>query len=144
MGSLLLQRALRLAAWPVLLALLITPVRFGLELAGVPTVLVFPLGLLWLALGFTVFLGFRLSNEEHRYPLLLLSLVVFSPPSRFPVFVLWWITKTWGPGTHYDVFDSRDQALIGQLFHGSLIQVTPGFLIGSPILAIRRSRAGSS
>lgn len=140
----MLQRALRLAAWPVLLALLITPVRFGLELAGVPTVFVFPLGLLWLALGFAVFLGFRLSHEEHPYRLLLLSLVVFSPPSRFPVFVLWWITKTWGLGTHYDVFDSWDQALIGQLFYGSLIQVTPGFLIGSAILAIRRSRAGTS
>jgi hypothetical protein len=136
----MLQRAVRLAAWPVLIALFITPVRFGLELAGVPTVFVFPIGLLWLALGFAVFLGIRLSDEEHPYRLLLLSLVIFSPPSRFPVFVLWWITKTWGLGTHYDIFDSWDQALIGQLFYGSLIQIIPGFLIGSVTLAVRRNR----
>ena len=79
--------ALRLAAWPVLISLFVTPVHMFLELAGGPTVFVFPLGLLWLALGFAVFLGTRLGEEERPYLLLLLSLVVFSPPSRFPVFV---------------------------------------------------------
>ena len=140
----MLKHALRLAAWPVLISLFITPARFFLELAGVPTVFVFPLGLLWLALAFAVFLGIRLSDEEHLYRLLLLSLVVFSPPSRFPVFVLWWITTTWELGTHYDIFDSWDQALIGQLVYGSLLQVIPGFLIGSIILGIRRGRASAA
>ena len=136
----MVQRALRLAAWPVLISLFITPVRFFLEVAGVPTVYVFPIGLLWLALALAVFWGIRLADEEHPYQLLLLSLVVFSPPSRFPVFVLWWITKTWGLGTHYDIFDSWDQALVGQLFYGSLLQMIPGFLLGSLTLSIKRSR----
>jgi hypothetical protein len=140
----MLRRALRLAAWPVLISLFITPARFFLELAGVPTVFVFPLGLLWLALALAVFLGISLSAEEHPYQLLLLSLVIFSPLSRFPVFVLWWITRTWELGTHYDIFDSWDQALIGQLFYGSLIQVVPGFLIGSVILGIKRRRASAA
>ena len=82
------KRALRLAAWPVLISLFITPVRVFLELAGVPTVFVFPLGLLWLALGFSIFLGTRLVKEDHPYLLLLLSLVIFSPPSRFPIIVV--------------------------------------------------------
>ena len=136
----MVRRALRLAALPVLISLFITPVRFFLELAGVPTVYVFPIGLLWLALAFSIFWGIRLAAEEHPYRLLLLSLVVFSPPSRFPVFVLWWITTTWGLGTHYDIFDSWDQALVGQIVYGSLVQIIPGGLLGSLTLAIKRRR----
>jgi hypothetical protein len=63
--------------------------------------------------------------------------------SRIPVFILWWITKTWELGTHYDVFDNWRQALIGQLFYGSLIQIIPGFILGSCTLLIIRSRAKS-
>ena len=136
----LLRRALRLAAWPVLIAVLITPVRFFLELAGVPTAYVFLIGLLWFSLGVSIYWGVRLSAEVHPYRLLWLSLALFSPPSRFPVFLLWWITHTWGLGTHYDMFDSWDQALLGQLFYGSLLQIIPGGLLGSLTLAIRRSR----
>ena len=137
----LIRRALRLAAWPVLIALFITPIRFFLELAGVPTVYVFPFGLLWLSLGLSIYWGFRLSGEAHPHRLLWLSLAFFSPPSRFPVFLLWWITTTWGLGTHYDIFDSWDQALVGQLFYGSLLQIIPGGLLGSAALAIRRAGA---
>ena len=136
----LIRRALRLAAWPVLIAMFITPVRFFLELAGVPTVYVFLIGLLWLSLGVSIYWGVRLSAEVHPYRLLWLSLALFSPPSRFPVFLLWWITHSWGLGTHYDMFDSWDQALLGQLFYGSLLQIIPGGLLGSLTLAIRRSR----
>lgn len=135
------KRALRLAAWPILISLVITPVRVLLELAGVPTVFVFPLGLLWLALGFAVYLGAKLGDEDHPYLLLLLSLIVFSPPSRFPVFLMWWIDTKWEIGTHYDIFDSWSQALFSQLFWGSVIQVVPGFLIGAVVLGIRRARA---
>ncbi len=135
----LIRRALRLAAWPVLIAMFITPVRFFLELAGVPTVYVFLIGLLWLSLGVSIYWGVRLSAEVQPYRLLWLSLALFSPPSRFPVFLLWWITHTWGLGTHYDMFDSWDQALVGQLFYGSLIQIIPGGLLGSLTLAIRRA-----
>lgn len=137
----MLKRALTLAAWPLLISLVITPVRVVLELAGVPTVFVFPLGLLWLALGFAVFLGLRLKDEKHPYLLMLMSLLIFSPPSRFPVFVMWWIDVEWGLGTHYGIFEDWGQALFSQLFWGSLIQVVPGFLIGSIVLGIRRSRA---
>jgi len=134
------KRALRLAAWPVLISLFITPVRVFLELAGVPTVFVFPLGLLWLPLGFSVFLGTSLGEEDHPYLLLLLSLVIFSPPSRFPVFVMWWIDTKWELGTHYGIFDSWGQALFSQLFWSSVIQVIPGFLLGKVVLAIMRAR----
>ncbi len=134
------QRALGLAALPVLISLFVTPVRFFLELTGIPEVYIFLIGLLWLTLAFAVFWGIRLSAEEHPYRLLLLSLVFFSPPSRIPVFVLWWITKTWGLGTHYDIFDSWDQALVGQLVYGSLSQIIPGALLGSLTLAIKRHR----
>ncbi len=137
----MIKRALRLAAIPVLISLFITPVRFFLELAGVPTVYVFLVGLLWLTLVLSAFWGIKLSAEEHPYRLLLLSLVFFSPPSRIPVFVLWWVTKTWELGTHYDIFDSWDQALVGQLVYGSLVQIIPGVLLGSLTLAIKRHRA---
>jgi len=135
----MIERALRLAAVPVLIAMFITPARFFLELAGVPTVYVFPIGLLWLTLGFSIYWGFKLSAEERPYRLLWLSLTFFSPASRVPVFLLWWITTTWGLGTHYDIFDSWDQALLGQLFYGSLLQIIPGGLLGSLTLALRRS-----
>lgn len=137
----MIKRALTLAAVPALISLFVTPVRFFLELAGIPEVYIFLIGLLWLTLAFSIFWGIKLSIEEHPYLLLLLSLVIFSPISRIPVFVLWWITKTWELGTHYDIFDSWDQALIGQLVYGSLIQIIPGSILGSLTLAIRRQRA---
>lgn len=140
-GFSVFKRALELAAWPVLLSLVVTPVRVFLELAGVPTVFVFPLGLLWLAVGFGIFLGTRLDEERHPYMLLLLSLVVFSPPSRILVFVMWWVDTTWELGTHYGIFDSWGQALFSQLFWGSVIQVVPSFLVGALILGFRRTRA---
>ena len=138
------KRALRLAIWPIVISLFITPIRVFLELAGVPTVFVFPLGLLWLALGFSVFLGTRLSDEKHPYLLMFLSLIIFSPPSRFPVFVMWWIDATWELGTHYGIFDSWEQALFSQLFWGSAIQVIPGFLLGSLVLIIKKTRASAA
>ena len=137
----MIRRALRLAALPVLISLFVTPVRFFLELAGIPEVYIFLIGLLWLTLAFAVIWGIRLSAEEHPYGLLLLSLVFFSPLSRIPVFVLWWITKTWELGTHYDIFDSWDQALVGQLLYGSLVQIIPGGVLGSLTLAIKRRKA---
>ncbi len=137
----MIRRALRLAALPVLISLFVTPVRFFLERAGIPEIFIFLIGLLWLTLAFSVFWGIKLSAEEHPYRLLLLSLVFFSPPSRIPVFVLWWVTKTYGLGTHYDIFDSLDQALVGQLVFGSLVQIIPGGLLGSVTIAIKRRRA---
>ena len=124
-GSTLIRRALRLAAWPVVIALFITPIRFVLELAGVPTAYVFLLGLLWFSLGLSIYWGVKLSAEAHPYRLLWSSLALFSPASRVPVFLLWWITHTWGLGTHYDIFESWDQAFVGQFFYGSLLSSSP-------------------
>ncbi|MEE2709958.1 MAG: hypothetical protein VYA69_10215 [Gemmatimonadota bacterium] len=134
------QRALRLAAMPALIALFFTPTRFFLELPGLPENVIFIIGLIWLTLVVAVYWGIKLPDEEHPYLLLLLSLVIFSPVSRVPVFVLWWITKTWGLGTHYDIFDNWSQALVGQLVYGSLVQIIPGGLLGSLTLAIKRHR----
>jgi len=136
-----IRRAVKLATPAVWIALVVTAVRFSLELAGVPEVYIFPIGLLWLTLAFAVYWGVKLSDETRPYRLLILSLVVFSPPSRFPVFVVWWVTKTWELGTHYDIFESWEQALVGQLFYGSLVQIIPGTLLGSLTLFIRRRRA---
>lgn len=136
----LISRSLKLVTVPVLIALFITPIRFFLELAGVPTVYVFLLGLLWFALALSIYWGVILAGEEQSYRLLLLNLVIFSPLSRVPVFVMWWITKTWELGTHYDVFESWGQALIGQLVYGSLLQIVPGALLGWLTLALIRSR----
>jgi hypothetical protein len=121
---------------------MITPVRFGLELAGVPDVYVFLIGLLWLTLAYSIYWGVKLVNQEHSCRILLLTLLIFSPISRIPVFILWWITKTWELGTHYDIFDNWTQALIGQLFYGSLVQIIPGFILGSLTIVTIRLRKG--
>jgi len=53
--SKMFQRALNLAAIPVLIALFVTPTRFFLELAGRPEEVIFIIGLLWLTLAVAVF-----------------------------------------------------------------------------------------
>ncbi len=134
------RRALSLAAWPAVIAVFVTLVRFSLELVGLPTEVIFIIGLLWLTLVVAVFWGIKLSDEERPYRLLFSSLVVFAVLSRLPVLALWWITKTWELGTHYDVFDNWGQALVGQLVIGPLVQIIPGGLLGSLTLAIKRHR----
>ncbi len=137
-------RALSLAKTPVLIAMFVTPIRFFLELAGLPENVIFIIGLLWLTLVFAVYWGIKLFTEERPYQLLLLSLIIFSPVSRIPVFVLWWITKKWELGTHYDIFDNWVQALVGQLVYGSLVQIIPGFILGSLTLAIMQYRKSAT
>ena len=102
---------------------------------------IFLIGLLWLALGVSIYWGIKLYNEKHAYLLLLLSLIIFSPVSRFPVFLFWWIDTKWEIGTHYSLyFDNWVQALINQVGYGALIQILPGFLLGSITLAIMKNR----
>ena len=48
-------RALNLAKIPVLRAMIVTPIRFSLELAGLPENFIFIIGLLWLTLSFAVY-----------------------------------------------------------------------------------------
>ena len=104
-------RALSLAKTPVLIAIFVTPIRFFLELAGLPENVIFIIGLLWLTLAFAVYWGIKLYNEKQPYLLLVLSLIIFSPVSRFTVFVIWWIDTKWSIGTHYGLyFDNWVQA----------------------------------
>ena len=134
-------RALSLAKTPVLIAMFVTPIRFFLELAGLPENVIFIIGLLWLALAFAIYWGIKLYDEKHPYQLLLLSLIIFSPFSRLTVFVVWWIETKWEIGTHYALyFDNWIQALLNHVVYGSLVQIIPGFLLGSITLAIMRHR----
>ena len=95
-------RALSLAKTPVLLATLVTPIRFFLELAGLPENVIFIIGLLWLTLAFSGY---------------------------------------WAIGTHYGLyFDNWIQALVNHIVYGALVQIIPGFLLGSMMLAIMRYR----
>ena len=135
------QRAFSLTKIPILIALVLTPIRFSLELAGLPESVIFIIGLLWLTLAFAIYGGIKLHNEKNPYLILFLSLILFSPISRFPVAVLWWIDTRWEIGTHYSqIHDSFTQAAFQQVVFGSLIQIIPGFLLGSLTLAIMRHR----
>ena len=134
-------RAFSLAKTPVLIAMIVTPIRFSLELAGLPENVIFIIGLLWLTLAFAVYWGTKLYNEKQPYLLLLLSLIIFSPVSRFTVFVVWWIDTKWAIGTHYGLyFDNWIQALLNHVVYGAIVQIIPGFLLGSMTLVIMRYR----
>ena len=89
------KQALHLAKLPIILAFFVTPVRFLLELAGLPEVSIFLIGLLWLTLAFAIFWGVKLFNKDHPYQFLLLSLAIFAPVSRLTVFAAWWIDRKW-------------------------------------------------
>ncbi|MDG1349944.1 MAG: hypothetical protein P8P80_02495 [Crocinitomicaceae bacterium] len=134
-------KALRLAKTPIIISLFVTPIRFLLELAGLPENVIFIIGLLWLTLAFAVYWGMKSYNEKSPYLLLLLSLFIFSPVSRLTVVVAWWIDTRWEIGTHYSLhFDSLVQAAFQQVVYGSLIQIIPSFLLGSLTIAIMQYR----
>ena len=70
-----------------------------------------------------------------------MSLIIFSPISRIPVAILWWIDTRWEIGTHYGLyFDNFAQAFFQQVVYGSLTQIIPGFLLGSLTLVIMKNR----
>ena len=134
-------RALSLAKTPIIIALILTPIRFSLELVGLPESVIFMIGLLWLTLAFAIYWGIKLYNDKNAYLILLLSLLIFSPISRFPVAILWWIDTKWEIGTHYSLyFDNFAQATFQQVVYGSLIQLIPGFLLGAMTIAIMRNK----
>ena len=83
------HRALRLAKTPIIIAIFLTPIRFSLELVGLPESVIFIIGLLWLTLAFAIYWGIKLYNDKNAYIVILLSLLIFSPISRFPVAILW-------------------------------------------------------
>jgi len=137
----ILERAFSLAKMPIIIAMFVTPIRFSLELTGLPESVIFIIGLLWLTLAFAIYWGIKLYNEKNSYLILFLSLIIFSPISRFPVAILWWIDTRWEMGTHYSLyFDNFAQATFQQVVYGSLTQIIPGFLLGSITLAIMQHR----
>ena len=137
----IVHHAIQLAKTPIIIAFFLTPIRFSLELFGLPESAIFIIGLLWLSLGFAIYWGIKLYNEKHAYLLLLLSLLIYSPISRFPVALLWWIDTNWEIGTHYGLyFNNFGQALLNHVGYGSLVQIIPGFLLGSITLAFMSNR----
>lgn len=140
-----LQQAFHLAKIPIIISLFLTPVRFLLELAGLPEYAIFIFGLLWLTLAFSVYWGFKLYTEKKGYLLLLLSLLIFSPISRLTVVAAWWVDTKWEIGTHYGLyFDNWIQTLLNHGIYGALVQIIPGMLIGSMTIAIMRYRKSES
>ncbi|MCA0931324.1 hypothetical protein LCM02_02595 [Lutimonas saemankumensis] len=137
----LFEEALNLVKTPIIIALVLTPVRYILELFGLPEKFIFIIGLLWLTIGISVYWGIRFHNKKRFLTLLLLSLVIYSPISRFPVALAWWIDTKWQLGTHYGLyFNNFGQAVLNQVVYGSLIQILPGFLTGSITFAILQHR----
>ena len=83
----------------------------------------------------------KIYNKKQSYLLLFLSLLLFSPISRGPVAIFWWIDTKWNIGTHYGMyFNNFGEAILNQVIYGSLVQIIPGFLLGSIIIAIMRNR----
>lgn len=137
----ILHHALTIAILPILLSLFITAIRFSLELAGLPENLIFLIGLLWLTLAFSVYWGIKLYTKNHSFLILLMGLLIFSPISRIPVAILWWIDNKFELGTHYGLyFDNWVQALINHVGYGSLVQIIPGFLLGSITILIMKKK----
>ncbi|UAM98902.1 hypothetical protein K8354_03525 [Polaribacter litorisediminis] len=136
-----LQQAIHFAKVPVIISLFLSPTRYTLELIGLPENAIFIIGLLWLTLGFAIYLGIKTFNEKKPYQIILLSLIIFSPISRIPVAILWWIDTKWEIGTHYGLYyDSFGDALLNHVIYGSLVQLIPAFLLGTITIAIMRYR----
>lgn len=137
----LLLQAVILARAPIIMAVILTPIRYLLELAGVPENFIFIIGLLWLTIGISIYWGIRFYRRNHFLVLLLLSLMIYSPISRFPVALAWWIDSNWQLGTHYGLyFDSFGQAVLNQVVYGSLVQIIPGFVAGLLTFVIMQNK----
>jgi hypothetical protein len=133
-------KALKLAGWPALISLLVTIVRFFAERAGVPGGVTFWIGITWVAVAAGIYYGFRLAGEARPYALLCLTMVFLGWLSRIPAVILWWITRTYELGTHYDVFSGWAQALLLQLGLGPLEHLAFG-IPGLLVLALKRRKA---
>lgn len=133
--------AWRLVRYPILIALALSPIRFAMEYAGLPEKYIFLIGLLWLTLGFAIYWGIKLAGHQKAILMLFLCLCIFSPISRIPVAILWWVDTNWNLGTHYgDYFETFGQALYNQIGYGALVQLIPGFLVGVASLLISQSK----
>ena len=139
-----LFRAFNLVKVPILISFVITPIRFFLELSGLPENIIFIVGLLWLTLAISIYWGVKLYKANRPLIVLLISLCIFSPISRIPVFILWWIDTNWEIGSHYGLFyDSWGQALISHVVGGAIVQIIPGLIVGYltiVIMQLKKSR----
>ncbi len=140
----MLERALKGAAWPALISLFVTLARFFSERAAMPNVVSNAIGIFWLTLIVAVCLGIRISKEKRPYGQFFLTLFLFAMLSRIPVIAMWWITKTYGLGTHYDLFDTWGEALAGQFVFGTLTQMVAGGVVGLVVLIVARKTAPAS
>lgn len=133
----LFKEVLRIVKIPILLGLLVTPIRFGLEQLGITEVYIFLIGLLWLSLGLSIYWGFKLEEGSKAPVKLFTALLIFSPISRIPVAVLWWLDRKFEMGSHYGLyFDNFPEALLNHVFYGALIQIVLGFILGMITIAL--------
>ena len=133
----LVQEAFNITKIPILIALVLTPVCYILELIGLPEKFIFIIGLLWLTIGISIYWAIKFYNKKRFLLIRLISLTIYSPISRFPVVLAWWIDTNWQLGTHYGLyFENFGQAALNQVIYGSLIQIIPGFLVGSITFAM--------
>ena len=76
---------------------------------------------------------------------MLISLAIFSPISRLTVVVARWVDIQMEIGTHYGLyFDNWPQVLLNQGIYGALVQIIPGFVLGSITIAIMRYRKSTA
>jgi hypothetical protein len=132
------HRALKLSAWPAFISLLVTLARFFAERAELPEAVCFFIGIAWLTLVVGAYFGFRLADEKRPFRLIFASLLTFAVLSRIPVALLWWITKTFGLGTHYDVFSGWGHVLYAQLFFGVSQQAVTGGIVAVIAVFLKR------
>ena len=99
----LIRRALRLGAWPVVIALFITPIRFFLELAGVPTRLRVPARTALVVVGALNLLGLQIVRRTPSVPAPLVESRVLLTPfqvSGVPALVDYHHLGAWHPLQH--------------------------------------------
>jgi len=137
----ILQEAFQLAKIPIIISFFVTPIRFLLELSGLPEIAIFLIGLLWLTLAFSIYWGFKLYKKKNSYLTMLLSLLIYSPISRLSVVAAWWVDTKWEIGTHYGLyFDTLSDSLLNQGVYGALVQIIPGCILGALTIKILRNK----
>jgi hypothetical protein len=136
-----LARIFGLAAWPAVLSLGVTLLRFAAERSELPSVVPFLLGIFWLTLIVAVYWAWRLRKEAAPYRLLFGALLAFAILSRIPVVALWFVARRYDLGTHYDMYRTLSQAVLFQFGVSASVQVAAGFLLGGAALARFRRKA---
>ena len=127
----IIKQARELVKIPIVIGVLVTPVRFSLELLGLPENNIFIIGVLWVTIGYAIWWGVKYYDHNYFPGLLLMSLLIFSPVSRISVALAWWVETKWALGTHYGLyFNTFGEALWNQVVYGTLVQLIPGFLAG--------------